>query len=405
MAKFFGIPKHTVDIPLGDLSQEEFLVIALECVQALGWQLTFVSRSGFRADTGSSAVSSNEEIFLLLNGNNTSLVSESKGKQLYDSKQNKENTDTFYSLFFRVKEQADRTALRYRYIEWQSRFGRDEDLIRPNETRQKPGFDFWRVFIPVQGYFVTPILIDLNILILLLMFSTGANILWPDSQTVITWGGNFRPMTLEGEWWRLITSNFLHFGIIHLFFNMGALTYIGAILEPRLGRLKFLLAYLLTGITSGIASLWWHDNAVSAGASGAIFGMFGVFLALLTTNFVEKETRNTTLRGIGYFVVYNLIFGAAIGADNAGHIGGLIGGLFMGYCFYLTFIRPKLTAALLALSTLFLLGVAVVVYKNIPNPTGAYFATLDRFSANEEKALRIYEGGKIPNSVADVKKP
>jgi uncharacterized membrane protein YqgA involved in biofilm formation len=84
-----------------------------------------------------------------------------------------------------------------------------------------------------------------------------------------------------------------------------------------------------------LASLWWHSEGVnSAGASGAIFGLYGVFLALLFTNLIPKQTRSSLLQSIGVFVVFNLIYGTTAGVDNAAHIGGLVSGLIIGFVFY-----------------------------------------------------------------------
>ncbi len=107
------------------------------------------------------------------------------------------------------------------------------------------------------------------------MILTGVDIMVPDTESLIAWGANFRPITLAGEWWRLLTSCFLHIGIIHLLMNLYALMYIGIQLEPHLGKTRFLAAYLLTGIAGSANSLYWHEFTVSAGASGAIFGMYG----------------------------------------------------------------------------------------------------------------------------------
>ena len=123
--------------------------------------------------------------------------------------------------------------------------------------------------------------------------------------------------------------------------NMYALLYIGVLLEPILGRSRFISAYLLTGLTASITSLWWHDLTISAGASGAIFGMYGVFLAMLTTNVIEEAKRKALLTSIAIFVGYNLIYGLKGGIDNAAHIGGLLGGLVIGYASILSLKKPE----------------------------------------------------------------
>ncbi|MEJ7610097.1 MAG: rhomboid family intramembrane serine protease [Ferruginibacter sp.] len=100
----------------------------------------------------------------------------------------------------------------------------------------------------------------------------------PNGTVHIKWGSNYGPLTLSGDPWRLITNVFIHFGIIHLAMNMYCLYIIGSYLEPMLGKTKFITAYLCTGILASLTSLWWHNESVnSAGASGAVFGLYGLF--------------------------------------------------------------------------------------------------------------------------------
>jgi rhomboid protease GluP len=207
------------------------------------------------------------------------------------------------------------------------------------------------------------------------------------------WGANFRPVTLAGGEWRLLTNVFLHIGIIHLLFNMYALLYIGLLLEPHLGRLRFAAAYLLTGIAASTASLYWHDMTVSAGASGAIFGMYGVFLAMLTTNFIEKSARKALLTSIAVFVGYNLMNGLKGGIDNAAHIGGLVSGLVIGYVYYPGLKNPERTdmkfGSIAALSVVILL-LCFFTCRSTPNIMGQYETKMKRFAAMESMALEVY---------------
>jgi rhomboid protease GluP len=89
------------------------------------------------------------------------------------------------------------------------------------------------------------------------------------SQDLLNWGANYRPYITDGQWWRLLTSVFLHGGIMHLVANMYGLLFIGIFLEPLLGKTRYAIFYLLTGILASCASIWWHDATVSVGASGA----------------------------------------------------------------------------------------------------------------------------------------
>src|SRR4030095_16124082 len=178
-------------------------------------------------------------------------------------------------------------------------------------------------------------IIAINVIVFILMTINGAGFFDANALVHINWGSNYSPLTLSGDWWRLITCVFIHFGIIHLVMNTYALYMAGVYLEPILGKTKYIIAYLTTGIFASLASLWWHSEGVnSAGASGAIFGLYGVFLALLFTNLIPKQMRISLLQSIRVFVVFNLIYGAKAGVDNAAHIGGLLSGLIFGFIFY-----------------------------------------------------------------------
>lgn len=186
-----------------------------------------------------------------------------------------------------------------------------------------------------SNLYVTYGIIAINVLVFVLMAFNGAGIFDANAIVHINWGSNYSPLTLSGDWWRLVTCVFIHFGIIHLVMNLYALYMAGVYLEPMLGKTTYIVAYFATGIFASLASLWWHKEGVnSAGASGAIFGMYGVFLALLFTNLIPKQVRRSLLQSIGVFVVFNLIYGTKGGIDNAAHIGGLLSGLVIGFIFY-----------------------------------------------------------------------
>lgn len=201
--------------------------------------------------------------------------------------------------------------------------------IEENKNQIK---SFFKFFIPRQGYYITPILIDMNIFMFILMALSGLGFMDFGVVDLLKWGANFLPYTSDGQWWRLLSSMFLHAGIIHLLSNMFALFFIGLILEPIIGKKTFAISYFLCGITASIFSIWWHDNTVSVGASGAIFGLFGIFLALLIMKSVSKDMSKSFLASTIIFIAYNLFMGSFNSViDNACHIGGLICGLLIGF--------------------------------------------------------------------------
>jgi membrane associated rhomboid family serine protease len=134
-------------------------------------------------------------------------------------------------------------------------------------------------------------------------------------------GALYGPAVADGDWWRLFTAAFLHYGPIHLAFNMLALWFFGAAVETAIGRGRYLLVYMVSGLAGSAGALVFSPNSVTVGASGAIFGILGAALVL-------ERQRNYVLGGgaIG-IIVLNLVFTFAIpGISIGGHLGGLVGG-------------------------------------------------------------------------------
>ena len=199
--------------------------------------------------------------------------------------------------------------------------------------------------LPVQSGLankVTPAtfaLLGINIAVFIVMVASGVSIVDPDTQQVLHWGADYGPYTLGGQYWRLITSMFVHFGIIHIFGNMWCLWSLGRLAERLLGSLSVVGIYLLTGVGASLSSLSWDPMRVSAGASGAIFGIAG---ALITTLYYGKHNLppESVRRLLGYvvrFSILNLLFGLKAHVDNMAHLGGLVTGLLIGLFLARTF--------------------------------------------------------------------
>ena len=209
--------------------------------------------------------------------------------------------------------------------------------ITEKETDMKEALSF---FIPREGFYITAIIMDLNILIFIIMVLSGLGFMSFKSTDLLTWGANYKPLTTNGEWWRLLTNTFLHGGLMHLLANMYGLLFVGIFLEPKLGKTKYALVYLTTGILASVASLYFHEPAVSVGASGAIFGLYGVFLALLLKKVFPNQFNKAFLTSTLIFIGYNLLMGfAGTGIDNAAHIGGLVSGFIIGLILYPQLVR------------------------------------------------------------------
>jgi membrane associated rhomboid family serine protease len=179
----------------------------------------------------------------------------------------------------------------------------------------------------------TQALFGINVAVFVGMLLSGASFMTPSSESLLNWGANYGPYTLSGDWWRLLTSCFVHIGIIHIGFNMWCLWSLGGLAERLYGRITFICIYLLCGISGSLGSLWWHSTpAMSAGASGAIFGIAGAVIASIklgefSSGAMEQGVMKSLMAFVGYNVVFGLFFG---GIDNACHFGGLAAGVVTG---------------------------------------------------------------------------
>ncbi|QJB35277.1 rhomboid family intramembrane serine protease [Chitinophaga oryzae] len=185
---------------------------------------------------------------------------------------------------------------------------------------------------------VTLLVIAANILVYALTVMAGMNLWWGNGEQLLHWGANYWPLTIgHGEYWRLLTSMFLHAGWWHLLTNMLGLFIAGVFLEPVIRPLRFIIAYLVTGLIADYASVLFHRNMVGVGASGAIFGIYGVFFALLTTRLFPPIARHNFLGYISLFILLNLLVaGFSQDIDNAAHLTGFLSGMLMGYVLYFT---------------------------------------------------------------------
>lgn len=147
-----------------------------------------------------------------------------------------------------------------------------------------------------------------------------------DTIRLIECGANVSSLVKSGEVYRLISYMFLHAGIFHIFFNMYSLYIVGPQVENFFGKWKFLLIYMISGITGGLLSVALNGEIISVGASGAIFGLFG---ALLYFGYNYRGYIGSIIKSqILPIVIYNLLLGFFIsGIDMWGHVGGLIGGI------------------------------------------------------------------------------
>ncbi len=196
-----------------------------------------------------------------------------------------------------------------------------KDISQKNEEESKKAQAVFEQKKPIMTY----LLIAINTIVFLSMYLFGEGS--RDVATLVDFGANYGAAVRSGEYYRLVTSAFVHIGLLHFIMNNYALYIIGAQIESFLGRFKYILVYLLSAIMGNLLSIVFSDF-ISAGASGAIFGLFG---ALLFFGYHYRIYLGTVLKSqVIPLIILNLIIGFTItGIDNAAHIGGLIGGYLL----------------------------------------------------------------------------
>jgi len=216
----------------------------------------------------------------------------------------------------------------------------------------------------------TYVLLAINIGIFIIMVARGVPLIDPTAADVLPWGANYGPYIFGGQYWRLITAMFLHFGIIHLLGNMWCLWSLGQLAEKLLGSISVLGLYLLTGIGASLLSLSWDPMRVGAGASGAIFGLAGALISVVYFGQLglQPEGRRKLLGYVVRFAFINLLFGLKAHVDNMAHLGGLVTGLLMGLFLARTFNlapdeRPAKRKMIFVYSAIVLLVLFVPVAK------------------------------------------
>ncbi len=181
-------------------------------------------------------------------------------------------------------------------------------------------------------------LLTANFLVFLAMFATeqqgtvtdfGRLLTGGNGQALVAWGADVSALVAQGEWWRLVSAIFIHIGIIHLLFNSYALMFIGPLLEELLGKERFLVSYLATGVIGFGLSNWYYPPwLVTAGASGAVFGMIAMAVVLSRR---WGSWGQILQQQLVHWIIYAFVFGIFIGANNAAHFGGALAGAALAF--------------------------------------------------------------------------
>jgi rhomboid protease GluP len=273
-------------------------------------------------------------------------------------------------------------------------------LTAPDPAEQAGEIEaFYRtLFAATPHVGVTWVLLAVCIVVFAVMAAQEQTLGPPSHQTLLRFGSNFGPLTTHGEWWRMVSCAFVHIGLLHLLMNMWVLTDIGPLMERLLGSIGFLLLYLFSAIAGSAASLAWHPAVISAGASGAIFGLFGALLGLMLLargSIPTVVVRDLRASGFGFFA-YNFLYGlSAANLDQAGHIGGAVAGFVGGLILARRLTadnRPGRTVRNLALAGVG--GAGIVLAITLLPPTDQshhrFLLAIDDLPGMEDRAIKTY---------------
>jgi membrane associated rhomboid family serine protease len=206
---------------------------------------------------------------------------------------------------------------------------------------------------------VTIALIAINVLVFLAELFEGGDFANGTGNTIYYHGALFGPLVANGDWWRIVTAAFLHYGPFHLAMNMWGLYVGGVLLERLIGSWRFALLYLVSGVAGSVGALLLSFNGVTVGASGAIFGIFGALLVLERRGVIATQGQILTV------IILNLVFTFAVpGISIGGHLGGGIAGAIL----MLLMLTYRRSAVLTVASSVAVAAVSVVIaYLKIRN--------------------------------------
>ena len=192
---------------------------------------------------------------------------------------------------------------------------------------------FGRTEFPLPGGDRIPVvtygLLAINLVVWIASSVAGGD---SDPRVLLRFGAMFGPLVADGQYWRLLTAMFVHVGIWHSLFNSMALFIFGRPVERFFGHTRFIVIYLLAGLSGSVASFLFNSVAVAAGASGAIFGVLGALIAFFVVQrSVLGDMAQRNIYGLLLLVGINLWFGLAVpGIDNWAHMGGIMAGFLLG---------------------------------------------------------------------------
>ncbi len=252
---------------------------------------------------------------------------------------------------------------------------------------------------PQKFYPATIIICFILLTVFVAMVLNGISIINPSITDLLNWGALFAPFVEKGEWWRLISSSFLHFGIIHLSVNVISLFVLGREFELRYGSFLFLLLYISGIVVSAAGSLYWNLFSVTTGASGAIMAIAGAqMMGLLLVNDFDRKSRIVAFTHLFFGVLLNVLLGFYIKfIDNYAHISGILWGVSFGLIAFPGRVKTifqqsvrVLAVVLMCISLLFILAINPTPYRYW------YYTMFNSFISNDAQTVELLNSNARP---------
>ena len=207
---------------------------------------------------------------------------------------------------------------------------------------------------------VTVTLVTIQVLVYLAMTLAGGS---TNSAVLVRFGALVPDLLRAGQWWRLVTPVFVHIGFTHLLINSLTLYFLGLYIEQLFGHWRMVVIYFVSAIVGNLCSAYWLAGSLAAGASTAIFGLFGAFL-MLGESFRDNLAIRQLSRQFLILVLLNVGTDLLVpGIDLAGHIGGLVGGFLMAYVVGAPKLGPVAPAKRWLSATMLVVGILVLIWE------------------------------------------
>jgi rhomboid protease GluP len=360
-------------VALGELSPEQFLMLAAVSMDDLGWDHYTPDESHLYARAHMGVLSWGELVSVTIIEQQAVLSSRQPMWKFLAPRRSEKNVLSL--MEYMDHNRKIHTAESLQQLQ--------EEQLENRTQRMQPTE---KIIMAPDVPIATAIIIGLTTLCFIVIGLIRGNFSPISVMELFHWGGNIRLHTLGGEGWRLISSCFLHINSWHLFGNMFTLLFIGRLLEPVIGPYKLATSYLCTGVIGSLVSVMVAGNRISAGASGAVFGLFGVFLAILTTGLLTGETKRVLFKGVFLLIAYGLYEGMFGSVDNAAHVGGLLSGVAFGYMIYAFYGSLSRSIAAMSFVVLITAGATAYILKHYHTDTVVYERMLNRMHLLETRA-------------------